>query len=159
MSAYLEINEVSTNASLTWYKIWLQVKMGEDSLKRVIEMSSLTSIPIPELPSSSDVPVHIQDNIVNYFTTTPADDALADNSFMPMPDPLPLQLQAEEPTINGALNATEMNQIATHCAAGSQPSMQLIQETMGAMMPTSSGSTLQESELLGPNETINMHMY
>ncbi|KXG34539.2 hypothetical protein SORBI_3002G055000, partial [Sorghum bicolor] len=125
-----------------------KVKMGEDSLKRIIEMTSLTSIPIPELPSSSDVPVHIQDNIVNYFTTTPAGDALADNSFMPMPDPLPLQLQAEEPTINGALNATEMNQIATHCAAGSQPSMQLIQETMGAMMPTSSGSTLQESELL-----------
>ncbi|EER95953.1 hypothetical protein BDA96_02G054900 [Sorghum bicolor] len=136
-----------------------KVKMGEDSLKRVIEMSSLTSIPIPELPSSSDVPVPIHEEIVNYFTTTPADDALADNSFMPMPEPLALQLQAEEPTINGALNATEMNQIATHCAAGSQPSMELIQETMGAMMPTSPGSTLQESELLGPNETINMHTY
>jgi len=89
--------------------------MGEDSLKRVIEMSSLTSIPIPELPSC-DVPVPIQDDIINYFTTTPADDALVDNSFMPMPDPLQLQLQAEEPTINGTLNTTEINQIATHCA-------------------------------------------
>jgi hypothetical protein len=125
--------------------------MGEDSLKRV--MSSLTSIPIPELPSS-DVPVPTQDDIINYFTTTPADDALVDNSFMPMPDPLQLQLQAEEPTINGTLNTTERNKIATHCAGA----MELIQETMGAM-PTSSGSTLQESELLGPNETINIHMY
>ncbi|CAD6226481.1 unnamed protein product [Miscanthus lutarioriparius] len=108
-----------------------KVKMGEDSLKRVIEMNSLTSIPIPELPSC-DVPVPIQDDIINYFTITPADDALVDNSFIPMPDPLQLQLQAEEPTISGTLNTTtEINRIAA----------------------------LQESEMLGPNETINMHMY
>jgi hypothetical protein len=94
-------------------------------------MGSLTSIPIPTLPSS-DASVPIPDDIINYFTTTPADDALVDNSFMPMPDPLQLQPQAEEPTISGTLNTTtEINRIAT----------------------------VQESELLGPDETINMDMF
>nr|pir Opaque-2-related protein - sorghum [Sorghum bicolor] len=117
-----------------------KVKMGEDSLKRIIEMTSLTSIPIPELPSSSDVPVHIQDNIVNYFTTTPAGDALADHSFMPMPDPLPLQLQAEEPTINGALNARdEPNRYALR---GREP-------TINAAYPGDNGS--HDADLLRIN--------
>lgn len=105
--------------------------MGEDSLKRVVEMSSLTSAPIPALPSS-DASVPIPEDIINYFTTTPADDALADNSFMAMPDPLQLELPAEEPTTSGTLNTTtEINQVAT----------------------------LQESELMGPDETINMDVF
>nr|CAA55092.1 opaque 2 [Coix lacryma-jobi] len=122
-----------------------KVKMGEDSLKRVMEMSSLPpSMPIPALPSSSDASVPIQDDIINYFSTTPAadEDAPVDNNsfiIMPMADPLQL-VQAEDQPTMGA--------------------MELIQKTMGAM-PTSPGSALQESQLLGlgPDETINMDMY
>ncbi|WVZ62147.1 hypothetical protein U9M48_011927, partial [Paspalum notatum var. saurae] len=119
-----------------------KVKMAEDALKRVIEMSSPPSRPI-SAPNSSDASLPIQEDILNYFNTP--EDALVDNSFMPMMT-APSSLQADALTINGtATNTRTINRIATHCAAA----MELIHKTMGAM-PTPSGSTLQESASFGP---------
>lgn len=143
----------------------LQVKMGEDSLKRVIEMSSSavpSSMPISAPTPSSDAPVPvpvpppIRDSIVGYFSAPAADDdASVGNGF--------LRLQAQEPAsmvVGATLSATEMNRVAaaTHCAGA----MELIQTAMGSMPPTSaSGSTPppQDYELLGPNGAIHMDMY
>lgn len=142
----------------------LQVKMGEDSLKRVIEMSSSvpsSSMPISAPTPSSDAPVPvppppIRDSIVGYFSAPAADDdASVGNGF--------LRLQAQEPAsmvVGATLSATEMNRVAaaTHCAGA----MELIHTAMGSMPPTSaSGSTPppQDYELLGPNGAIHMDMY
>lgn len=145
-----------------WLHALLQVKMGEDSLKRVIEMSSSvpSSMPISAPTPSSDAPVPppppIRDSIVGYFSAPAADDdASVGNGF--------LRLQAQEPAsmvVGGTLSATEMNRVAaaTHCAGA----MELIQTAMGSMPPTSaSGSTPppQDYELLGPNGAIHMDMY
>ncbi|KAJ1288020.1 hypothetical protein BS78_02G056300 [Paspalum vaginatum] len=127
-----------------------KVKMAEDALKRVIEMSSQPSRPI-SAPNNSDASLPIQEDILNYFTTP--EDALVDNSFMPMMT-APSSLQADSLTISGTTNTRNINRIATHCAAA----MELIHKTMGAM-PTSSGSTLQESASLGPHEITNMDMH
>nr|AEC03331.1 opaque-2 protein [Zea mays] len=139
-----------------------KVKMGEDSLKRVIEMSSSvpSSMPISAPTPSSDAPVPppppIRDSIVGYFSAPAADDdASVGNGF--------LRLQAQEPAsmvVGGTLSATEMNRVAaaTHCAGA----MELIQTAMGSMPPTSaSGSTPppRDYELLGPNGAIHMDMY
>nr|AHH92926.1 opaque-2-2 protein [Zea mays] len=142
-----------------------KVKMGEDSLKRVIEMSSSavpSSMPISAPTPSSDAPVPvpvpppIRDSIVGYFSAPAADDdASVGNGF--------LRLQAQEPAsmvVGATLSATEMNRVAaaTHCAGA----MELIHTAMGSMPPTSaSGSTPppQDYELLGPNGAIHMDMY
>lgn len=136
---------------------WLQVKMAEETVKRVAGTSQLPqaisgmsslSIPISGSPSdaTSDASVPIQDNPITYFAA--ATDARVNNSYMPEIDPT---FRIED-MINGALTTgvptPSMDQTASQ---GVTNLGHLQRRVCGA--PTSSGSAL-----LDPNELVNMEM-
>uniref|UniRef100_A0A0A8ZQK6 Basic leucine-zipper C-terminal domain-containing protein n=1 Tax=Arundo donax TaxID=35708 RepID=A0A0A8ZQK6_ARUDO len=103
--------------------------MAEDTVRRVIDRSSLPSDTVPDMPlvgHPSDASMPVSTNTINSFAAPT--DARVDNSFMP-------SFQGEAPTNNGTSNSRKINRIASHHAMA----MELLQNRMSTV-PTSSTS-------------------